>query len=119
MNVNALIGYPVNGTKVRKDAELIVRGVAFDGGHGIARVEVSADGGTSWQPASLDDGKQGKYAYRTFTYKLTPNQAGKLSIMARATNTKGETQPFAHEVKWNRGGYKYNGIDEVAVEVLS
>ncbi|BAF72427.1 molybdopterin-dependent oxidoreductase [Sulfurovum sp. NBC37-1] len=119
MNVNALIGYPVNGTKVRKDAELIVRGVAFDGGHGIARVEISTDGGTGWQAASLDDGKQGKYAYRTFTYRLTPDRTGSLSIMARATNTKGETQPFAHEVKWNRGGYKYNGIDEVAVEVLS
>jgi len=39
--------------------------------------------------------------------------------MARATNTKGETQPFSKDVKWNRGGYKYNGIDEVTVEVVS
>ena len=119
MNVNALIGYPESGTKVRKDAELIVRGVAFDGGHGIAKVEISADDGVTWKTASLDDGKQGKYAYRSFTFSFTPQQSGKLSILCRATNTKGETQPFAHEVKWNHGGYKYNGIDEVHVEVMS
>ena len=119
MNVNSFIGYPTGGTKVKKEAELIVRGVAFDGGHGISKVEVSTDGGSTWQEATLDDGKQGKYAYRAFTYPLTPQQSGTLSIMCRATNIKGETQPFPHEIKWNRGGYKYNGIDEVTVEVVA
>ncbi|QOR62585.1 molybdopterin-dependent oxidoreductase [Sulfurovum sp. ST-21] len=119
MNVNSVIGYPTSGTKVRKDAELIVRGVAFDGGHGISKVEISVDGGTSWQEAALDDGKEGRYAYRAFSHPLKPAQSGTLTILCRATNTKGEKQPFAHEIKWNRGGYKYNGIDEVHVEVLA
>jgi sulfoxide reductase catalytic subunit YedY len=119
MNVNSLIGYPTSGTKVRKDAELVVRGVAFDGGHGIAKVEISIDNGTTWHEAKLDDGKQGSYAYRAFTYALTPKESGRLTLMSRATNTKGETQPFAHEVKWNRGGYKFNGIDEITVEVVA
>ena len=119
MNVNSLIGYPTSGIQVKQGAKLIVRGVAFDGGHGIAKVEISTDGGTSWQKATLDDGTQGSYAYRSFRHTLMPKQAGTLSIMARATNTKGETQPFAEDVKWNHGGYKYNGIDEVTVEVVS
>ena len=119
MNVNSVIGYPVSGTKVRHNSELIVRGVAFDGGHGIQKVEISTDGGNSWHEAKLGDDKAGKYAYRAFSYPLTPQQTGTLSIMCRATNSKGETQPFAHEVKWNRGGYKYNGIDEVTVEVVA
>jgi len=119
MNVNSLIGYPTSGTKVKNGAEIVVRGVAFDGGHGIAKVEISTDGGTSWQEAKLDDGKQGPFAYRSFTYAVTPKESGSVTIMSRATNTKGETQPFAHEVKWNRGGYKFNGIDEVTVEVVA
>jgi sulfoxide reductase catalytic subunit YedY len=119
MNVNSLIGYPTGGTKVRKDAELVVRGVAFDGGHGIAKVEISTDNGTTWQEAKLDDGEQGPYAYRAFTFALTPKESGRLTLMSKATNTKGQTQPFAHEVKWNRGGYKFNGIDEVTVEVVA
>jgi sulfoxide reductase catalytic subunit YedY len=119
MNVNSLIGYPVSGTKIKSAAELVVRGIAFDGGHGIKKVEISTDGGGSWKEAKLDDGTQGPYAYRTFTYAFTPQNSGSLAILSRATNIKGETQPFTHEVKWNRGGYKFNGIDEVTVEVVA
>ncbi len=119
MNVNSVIGYPTSGTKVREGEELIVRGVAFDGGHGIRKVDISTDGGTTWREANLDDGTQGRYAYRTFTYSFKPQENGTLSIMCRATGVKGEIQPFAHEILWNRGGYKYNGIDEVTVEVVA
>jgi sulfoxide reductase catalytic subunit YedY len=118
MNVNAVIGYPQSGTKVKNAADLIVRGVAFDGGYGIKKVEISTDGGRMWTEAKLDDGKQGRFAYRSFSYTLKPQQGGPLTIMCRATNSKGETQPFAKEIKWNRGGYCYNGIDTVTVEVL-
>ena len=119
MNVNALMGYPLTGTKVKNHAELIVRGVAFDGGHGIEKVEISTDGGTTWGNAELDDGKQGKYAYRAFNFSVKPSSVGTLRIMCKATNKKGESQPLAEDVKWNRGGYKYNGIDEVTVEVVA
>jgi len=119
MNINSLIGYPQTGTKVKNNAELIVRGVAFDGGHGIKSVQISTDGGETWNEATLDDGKQGKYAYRAFTYAFKPQQNGSLQILSRASNHKGEVQPFAQDIKWNRGGYKYNGIDEVTVEVLA
>jgi sulfoxide reductase catalytic subunit YedY len=118
MNVNALIGYPTTGTKVKNNAELIVRGVAFDGGHGIQKVELSTDGGSTWSEAKLDDGSQGKYAYRAFTYGITPKVTGTLNILCKATNSKGEVQPFAKEIEWNHGGYKYNGIDAVTVEVV-
>ena len=118
MNVNAVIGYPQSGTKVKNGADLIVRGVAFDGGYGIKKVEISTDSGRTWTEAKLDDGKQGRFAYRSFSYTLKPQQGGPLTIMCRATNSKGETQPFAKEIKWNRGGYCYNGIDTVTVEVL-
>jgi len=118
MNVNSLIGYPITDTKVKQDAELIVRGVAFDGGHGIKEVQISIDGGNLWEDAALDDGKQGKYAYRSFTYAFKPKERAKLTIMCKATNAKGEEQPFAKDIKWNRGGYKYNGIDAVTIEVL-
>jgi sulfoxide reductase catalytic subunit YedY len=119
MNVNSVIGYPTSGTKVGVGSEVIVRGVAFDGGEGIAKVEISLDKGETWKQAELDEGKAGKYAYRAFRYAFTPQQAGTISIMARATNVKGEMQPFAHEVKWNRGGYKFNGIDEVTIEAVN
>jgi sulfoxide reductase catalytic subunit YedY len=118
MNVNSLIGYPQTGIKVKQDAELIVRGIAFDGGHGIKAVQLSTDGGATWNDAKLDDGSQGKYAYRSFTYAFKPQESGTLSILCKASNGKGEVQPFPQDIKWNHGGYKYNGIDEVRVEVV-
>ena len=118
MNINSIIGYPVTGTKVKSSAELIVRGVAFDGGHGIKHVQISIDDGQTWEEASLDDGKEGKYAYRAFTYAFTAKESGRTTIMCKAINKKGEEQPFTKDIKWNRGGYKYNGIDAVTVEVV-
>ena len=119
MNINSLIGYPVTGTKVKNTFDLIVRGVAFDGGHHIKKVQLSTDGGKTWNDAKLDDGSQGKYAYRSFTYTFKPQESGTLSILCKASNEKGEVQPFAQDIKWNHGGYKYNGIDEVKVEVIA
>jgi len=118
MNVNSFIGYPTTGTKVKKDSTLTVRGIAFDAGYDIIEVQVSTDNGLSWKNAKLDDGSQGKYAYREFNYKFKPKSKGKINIMCKAKNKKGEEQPFANEIKWNRGGYKYNGIDEVRIEVV-
>lgn len=118
LNVNSLMGYPTTGTKVKNNSDLVVRGIAFDGGHGIKSVQISTDGGTSWKDAKLDDGSQGKYGYREFTYTVKPVASGSLTIMSKASNEKGEVQPFAKDIKWNRGGYKYNGIDEVTVEVV-
>ncbi len=118
MNVKSIIGYPTNGGKLSLNSHVVVRGVAFDDGHGIKKVLVSTDEGKTWQEALLDDGKAGRYAYRAFRFTFKPTKLGKLTFMAKAINNIGEEQPFANEIKWNHGGYKYNGIDEVTVEVI-
>ena len=117
MNVKSLIGYPENGMQVYHNSHVVVRGVAFDGGHGIDKVMVSVDGGKNWDRAELKQGN-GRYAYTEFRYAFKPTQYGKLTFMAKAVNYLGDEQPFAKDIKWNRGGYKYNGIDEVTVEVV-
>jgi sulfoxide reductase catalytic subunit YedY len=118
MNVKSVIGYPTRDSVVNLKSHVVVRGVAFDDGHGIKEVLVSTDGGKTWDQAILDDGKLGRYAYRAFRFAWKPETLGKVTIMAKAINNIGEEQPFAKDIKWNHGGYKYNGIDEVTVEVV-
>ena len=117
MNVKSVIAYPENGDKLYKNSEIVVRGVAWDGGHGIKKVMVSVDDGKTWEEAQLKE-DNGKYAYRAYRFGFKPTKAGKLNIMAKATNMLGEEQPLSKDIGWNHGGYKYNGIQVVNVEIV-
>jgi sulfoxide reductase catalytic subunit YedY len=118
MNVKSIIGYPTKNSIITHKSHVVIRGVAWDGGHGIKDVMVSVDGGKTWDKALLDDGSQGRYGYRAFRYSFKPTEFGKVKIMSKAISKLGEEQPLAKDIKWNHGGYKYNGIDEVTVEVV-
>ncbi|MEJ2373399.1 MAG: sulfite:cytochrome C oxidoreductase subunit A, partial [Sulfurimonas sp.] len=117
MNVKSVIGYPENGMKVYHNSHVVVRGVAFDDGTGIKDVMISTDGGKTWEKALLKQ-ENGRYAYTEFRYAFKPTKYGKVTFMAKAINRLGKEQPFAKDVLYNHGGYKYNGIDEVTVEVV-
>ena len=90
-------------------------GVAFSGEARIKSVDITVDGGASWQPAKLE-GKDTPYGFRLFRY---PWQAkpGTFQIGSRATDATGATQPV--EPVWNPSGYLYNAIEIVNVEVKS
>lgn len=116
MNVKSVIGYPTNDSVVYHNSHVVIRGVAFDDGHGIKDVLISTDGGKNWKPAILKDAD--RYAFREFRFSYKPTSYGKVTIMAKAINRLGAEQPFAGDIKWNHGGYKYNGIDSVTIEVI-
>ena len=118
MNVKSIIGYPTNDMLLNHKSHVVVRGVAWDDGHGIDKVMISVDKGKTWGEAILDKGKLGRYAYRAFRFAFKPNAYGDLTIMAKAINKLGKEQPFAKDIEWNHGGYKFNGIDEVKVKVV-
>ena len=118
MNVKSIIGYPTNNTIVYHNSHITVRGVAFDEGKGIRAVVVSTDNGKTWQKAILDDGKAVRYAFRDFRFRFKPQKHGKQTIMSKAISLDCREQPLASQIKWNHGGYKYNGVDVVTVEVV-
>ncbi|MFN3370659.1 MAG: molybdopterin-dependent oxidoreductase [Sphingomonadaceae bacterium] len=86
-----------------------VRGIAFDGGSGIARVLVSADGGASWAPARLGE-DLGPYSFRGWQAQLHL-PAGRPVLMARAVSKAGEAQPMT--ASWNPSGYARNVVEAV------
>lgn len=113
MTVRSLIVRPEPNAELPAGKPFEVEGVAFDGGKGIVKVELSEDDGKTWVDASLDpDG--GRYSWRRFRYKWTPSGSGVRQLLSRATNTVGETQ-VTHQ--WNRSGYARDVMDPTPVRV--
>ena len=86
-------------------------GFAFDGGAGIRRVMVSADGGSSWAEAQLD-ADMGRYAFRGWRAVVELGRGAHL-LMARAETMGGELQPMV--ATWNPSGYARNVVERVKV----
>lgn len=104
MVVNSAIADPLGGARVPASG-CIVRGVAWDRGHGIKQVEVTVDGGKTWKTATLDK-DVGRFAFRAFSFATGRLPPGPCTVSARATNNAGETQAAA--LKFNPAGYHNN-----------
>jgi DMSO/TMAO reductase YedYZ molybdopterin-dependent catalytic subunit len=114
MTTRSFIVDPPEKTALRKNEELEINGIAFSGGYGIRDVLVSVDGGTTWKEARL--GKDlGRYSWVQWSFPWRPSVRGSYTLMARATNSIGESQPF--EGLWNPPGYLWNKIEKVEVVV--
>jgi DMSO/TMAO reductase YedYZ molybdopterin-dependent catalytic subunit len=114
MSTRSLIITPGEGATLKKNTLVTISGVAFSGGYGIKDVIVSADGGRSWTQASL--GKDlGKYSWVQFSAPWKPAKAGTYTLMAKATNSIGDSQPF--EGLWNPAGYLWNKVEPLNVVV--
>jgi DMSO/TMAO reductase YedYZ molybdopterin-dependent catalytic subunit len=110
-NVRSFITSLTEGTHVSAGKELLVRGIAFDGGYGIREVLFSDNGGKNWREAQL--GKDlGKYSFREWTIPYIP-KSGSLELSVKATNRIGQSQP--REPLWNPAGYMRNVIETVRV----
>ncbi len=88
-----------------------LRGIAFGGASGVDKVELSIDGGKTWQPTAL--GKDhGKYSFRQWQANVLMTK-GSHSFMVRCTNQAGDVQPDAPN--WNPSGFMRNVIETVQV----
>jgi DMSO/TMAO reductase YedYZ molybdopterin-dependent catalytic subunit len=113
--VNSLITSPNDGARVKAGQRLALTGIAWDGGYGIRSVELSADRGGSWVPATLGE-DLGNYAFRPWSHQLTPKTRGKLSLTARATSKLGQTQ--MNELIQNPAGYHHNVVQTLTLDIL-
>ena len=102
------------GDHLKFGAPAHVRGIAFGGDTGVAKVDVSSDGGKSWQAAKLGR-DEGKYSFRQWRTDIKPPARGDLSLLVRCTSSAGEAQPDTPN--WNASGYMRNVIEQTVVTV--
>ena len=97
---------------VEAGAHMLV-GRAWAGYNSISKVEVSTDGGKSWNDAVLDE-PIGPYAWRGWRYEWNAT-VGKHTLMVRATDSEGVAQPL--EQTWTFYGVANNGVASLDVQV--
>jgi DMSO/TMAO reductase YedYZ molybdopterin-dependent catalytic subunit len=113
MQLKAEIASPANGSTVAAGSTVRVYGAAWGGE--IAKVELSMDGGKEWQPATfLDEARPNAWRRWELEWKA-PAESGHHIFIARATDSKGRTQPTQHDP--NRVTYMISHLLPIAVEV--
>lgn len=115
----AILTHPEDGATVERALWLI--GYAWSGAAPVVRVDMSRDGGEEWAPmpsSSLEAGPSA-YAWTRFSNQLLllPGFDGEWSLVVRAVDAAGNTQPLRPE--WNALGYANNAARPTRIRVRS
>ena len=115
MPVKSLITSPATGITLDAGARsTVVRGHAWAGDHLVSHVDISIDFGATWMAADLGQPRN-PYAWQQFSKEVAFPETGYYEVWARATDSRGNAQPFA--IAWNPKGYLNNSMHRVAVTV--
>jgi DMSO/TMAO reductase YedYZ molybdopterin-dependent catalytic subunit len=115
IEVKAEISRPALYEAVPANSVYRMFGAAWTGESEVAKVEISVDGAKTWQAAQLL-GDSVKYSWRLWEYHWrTPAQPGRCTVMARATDARGRTQPMERDT--HRGTYVITHVQPIEVEV--
>jgi Sulfite oxidase and related enzymes len=115
MQVKAQIAKPADSDILPSNANVRVHGAAWTSDGEITKVELSTDGGATWTEAKLL-GESQPNAWRLWELNWqTPASPGKQTLIARATDSLGRTQPTQRDP--DRGTYMINHLLPIEVEV--
>ena len=119
MRVRSLIlppGIPDFLTRMRvvSRGRVELRGRAWSGRSPIVRVEVSADGGTSWADAEVER-QSSQHVWQSWRLEWNAEHRGTYELCCRATDSTGECQPT--DANWTARGMGNNAVHRVQVIV--
>ncbi len=103
----------VTRERYARSGEHRLSGRAWSGVAPITTVEVSSDGGASWEQADVDACEpDGAWQAWRYVWQAGP---GTHQLCCRATDAAGNAQPL--HPRWNVGGYANNAVQRVTVHV--
>jgi len=88
-----------------------IAGVAFAGDRGISKVEVSIDGGNTWQSANIKDPLSNN-CWVLWALDWIPQNKGKYNIVVRATDKAGNLQTAEIRDIYPNGSTGYHLVEE-------
>lgn len=112
MAVKSVITSPLQDQRL--SGPVTISGFAWSGHGAIAEVQVSTDGGASWDKADLADSENPR-AWRRWQLPWQPSGGGHYVLSVRARDQAGNTQPDS--AGWNYRGYVNNAVHSLSVIV--
>lgn len=114
MSVKSWINSPAPDAGSVAAGPVQIHGVALGGLNAVKRVEVSIDGGKTWNDARFVGPDLGRFAWRQFVF-AAKLPAGSHTLASRATDSAGHVQP--EQRMENAGGYNNTSWADHAVKV--
>jgi len=109
IHTTAIIATPADNTVVGS-GRVTLGGVAFGGDRGISAVEVSTDGGRTWNPANLPRSPLSGLTWVLWTFDWTPSSSGAFKIVARASDAAATPQDPRVASPFPSGASGYDSI---------
>ncbi|MCD0450889.1 sulfite oxidase [Actinocorallia sp. API 0066] len=95
------------GARLPRGEEVLLTGRSWSGNGAIRSVEISTDNGQGWTPAHLV-GPRLPHTWSQWQFPWRPTTRGPATLMARATDTTGVTEPLGSP--YNNKGYLWSGV---------
>jgi len=112
--LQSVIDDPRAGAQIRGQ-RFVITGWAITNDIGVAKVEVSTDGGETWSPCQIFSNPMQSQVWAFWRYEWANPSRGKHEIQVRATDANGQLQTSAHSTEWPDGA---TGYHTVTVEVV-
>jgi DMSO/TMAO reductase YedYZ molybdopterin-dependent catalytic subunit len=102
------------GAQINRSRRVQLSGRSWSGAAPIRRVEVSVDGGATWERARLERSRERGWTQWTYTWSRP--EVGSYELLARATDKAGRTQPLT--TPFNDNGYFFDAVVRHPVAVV-
>jgi DMSO/TMAO reductase YedYZ molybdopterin-dependent catalytic subunit len=106
IGVKTLITSPREENGPIKHGTHAIRGRTWSGEGAVVRVEISIDGGETWNDAEIEESGD-RWLWRRFSYFWDVPEPGTYKVMARGTDEAGRVQPC---IDWNFQRKHFDGI---------
>jgi DMSO/TMAO reductase YedYZ molybdopterin-dependent catalytic subunit len=107
IGVKSIVTHPNDDTEKMSTGSHMVRGYAWSGAGAITQVEVSVDGGETWNAAHLEPPVD-RFMWVRWSYPWDANQKGQYNVMSRATDEVGRVQ--SREPRYNNMRKNFSAI---------
>lgn len=104
------IDAPAKGDAVPLGQPYTMQGIAYGGLRGVSKVEVTTDGGATWQPATIT-ATPSPQSWSLWQYVWTPARAGNITLGVRCYERDGTLQPTKEEENFPSGSAGIHRID--------